>query len=413
MANPTDTLPLIVALLLMLAFARMLGEVFEHYHQPSMVGEIIAGIILGPSLLGWIGYTPDIRAISDLAVLMLMIYAGLEIKVDDIRESVRGRKLWIAILGFCVPFASGMLLGHLFGLSGLLSIFLGLCISITALPVSVRILIDLGRLNSDLGRSILSAAIFNDVLALLVLGVILNFNSITADSSIAEIMSDIGLTTLRLLIFLAVLVLTYRLLTYLKRRFSETSEFVSRCLDFLKGRESTFAVVMIFVLIFASLAELGGLHFIVGAFFGAILIPQEFISRKRMDGVISTTSTITMGFLAPIFFAGIGLEFNFSAIDDLWLMAAVLAVSFGSKILGGYAGGRIAGYSPAKSSTLGVGLNARGIIELVIANIALSNGLIDISMFSILVLMGLVTTLATPMLLGRGFRRLDRRGEVC
>ncbi len=413
MSNPIDHMPLIVALLLMLAFARMLGEVFERFRQPSMVGEIIAGIILGPSLLGWVGYTPDIRAISDLAVLMLMIYAGLEIKIDDIRESVRGRKMWIAILGFCIPFVSGILLGQAFGLSSLLAIFLGLCISITALPVSVRILIDLGKLNSTVGQHILSAAVFNDVLALLVLGVVLNLNTIDTGSSVAQVLADVGLTVLKLLAFLGVLILTYKALSYLRRRFSETAQTVARWLDFLRGRESTFAVVMIFVLIFASLAELGGLHFIVGAFFGAILIPQELISRERMTGVVSTTSTITMGFLAPIFFAGIGVEFNLFAIEDLWLMAAIVGVSFGSKILGGYVAGRIAGYSPAKSTTIGIGLNARGIIELVIANIALSNGFIDIALFSILVLMGLVTTLATPLLLGHGFRRLERRGEQC
>ncbi|MDR2885167.1 MAG: cation:proton antiporter [Rikenellaceae bacterium] len=395
----------------MLALARMLGEVFERFRQPSMVGEIIAGIILGPTLLGWVGYTSDIRAISDLAVLMLIIHAGLEIKVDDIREAVSGKKLWIAIFGFCIPFASGLLLGWLWGFDSLISIFLGLCISITALPVSVRILIDLGKLNSEVGRNILSAAIFNDVAALLVLGVVLNFNDTTGEATIGMMMGQIGLTLLKILVFLAILLVTYRLFTYLTHRFINRRYLVSRYFDFLRGKESTFAVVMIFILLFASLAELIGLHFIIGAFFGAILVPQELISNERMQGVISSTSTITMGFLAPIFFAGIGLEFNLLAITDFWLMGAVLLVSFVSKIAGGYASGRIAGYSSAKSATLGIGLNARGIIELVIANIALSNGLIDISFFSILVLMGLVTTLVTPVLLNQGFKMLDRRGE--
>lgn len=397
----------------MLAFARMLGEVFERFHQPSMVGEIIAGVILGPSLLGWVSYTPDIRAISDLAVLILIIHAGLEIKAEDIRESVRGKKAWIAILGFFIPFVSGIVLGRLFGLDNLISTFLGLCISITALPVSVRILMDLGRMNSEVGRHILSAAIFNDVVALLILGVLLNLNNIPDDYKFGALMLDIGITVLKLLVFLAILLATYKLVSYLTKRFVNWRYVVSHYLDFLKGKESAFAVVMIFVLIFASLAELVGLHFIVGAFFGAVLIPQELVSDKSMNSVITSTSAITMGFLAPIFFAGIGLEFKLSAITNFWLMLCVLAVSFASKIFGGYVSGRIAGYSAVKSTTLGIGLNARGIIELVIANIALSNGLIDISFFSILVLMGLLTTLATPILLGHGFKVLDKRGEVC
>jgi Kef-type K+ transport system membrane component KefB len=406
-------MPLIVSLLLMLALARMLGELFERFGQPSMVGEIIAGVILGPTLLGWVGYTSDIRAISDLAVLLLIIHAGLEIKIDDIAEAVSGKKLWIAILGFCIPFAMGISLGWLWGFDSLIAIFLGLCISITALPVSVRILIDLGRLNSDVGRNILSAAVFNDIAAMLVLGVVLNFSGTGSNMTIWAMMGQIGLTLLKILFFLAVLLLTYKLLGYLKRRFINRTYIIWRYFDFLKGRESMFAVVMIFILIFASLAELIGLHFIIGAFFGAILIPQEMISEERMKGVVSSTSTITMGFLAPIFFAGIGVEFNLLAITDFWLMAAVLVISIVSKIAGGYASGRIAGYSQTKSFTLGVGLNARGIIELVIANIALSNGLIDIQFFSILVLMGLITTLITPFMLSRGFKVLDRRGEAC
>jgi Kef-type K+ transport system membrane component KefB len=406
-------LPLIVSLLLMLALARMLGELFERFGQPSMAGEIIAGVILGPTVLGWIEYTSDIRAISDLAVLLLIIHAGLEIKIDDVARAVSGKKLWIAVLGFVLPFVMGVTLGWLWGFDSLVSIFLGLCISITALPVSARVLIDLGRLNSDVGSSIISAAIFNDVAAMLVLGVVLNFSGTGNDVTFWPLMAQIGLTLLKILFFLAVLLLTYKLLGYLKRRFMDRKYVILRYFDFLKGRESIFAMVMIFILLFASLAELIGLHFVIGTFFGAILIPQEMISRERMNGVISSTSTITMGFLAPIFFAGIGVEFDLLAIDNLWLMAAVLVISVVSKVAGGYTSGRIVGYSQLKSFTLGIGLNSRGIIELVIANIALSNGLIDMEVFSILVLMGLITTLITPMLLGRGFKLLDRRGENC
>ncbi len=407
-----DHLPLIVSLLLMLALARMLGEIFERIHQPAMVGEILAGIILGPTLLGWISYTSDINAISDLAILLLIIAAGLEIKIEDVIDSVRGKKIWIALFGFFIPFISGIALGELFGFDHTISVFLGLCISITALPVSVRILMDLGRLKTDVGNHILSAAVFNDVLALLVLGILLNLspNSYTHWSDLAI---KLGFTLLKLVAFIAILLLVYKLLDYLTKRFSTKEHQLSHYIGFLKGKESDFALVMIFVLVFASLAELIGLHFVVGAFFGAILLPQPLISDERMFGVIKTTNTVTMGFLAPIFFAAIGLEFNFFSISSFGLLMAVLVVSFASKIFAGYVSGRIAGYSPRKAATIGIGLNARGIIELVIAKIALANGLIDLSFFSILVIMGIVTTLVTPSLLGHGFKRLEQAGEKC
>jgi Kef-type K+ transport system membrane component KefB len=110
-----------------------------------------------------------------------------------------------------------------------------------------------------------------------------------------------------------------------------------------------------------------------------------------------------MGFLAPIFFATMGISFNITSLDNVVLLSVVILASFFSKIFGGYLGGKIAGFSNEKSLTLGLGLNARGIMELVIANIALVKGFIDISMFSILVMMALLTTILTPILLKEGF----------
>ena len=123
---------------------------------------------------------------------------------------------------------------------------------------------------------------------------------------------------------------------------------------------------------------------------------------------INTTNGMAMGFLAPIFFAGIGLEFKFSAIENFGLLAAIIGVSFGSKIIGGYVGGRFARLNHLNSITLGLGLNARGIMELVIANIAYREGMINVEIFSMLVIMGLLTTLSTPFLLKRAFNRLDK-----
>ena len=114
-----------------------------------------------------------------------------------------------------------------------------------------------------------------------------------------------------------------------------------------------------------------------------------------------------MGFLAPIFFATMGISFNFQSMTDWGLLSVVLAASFFSKIFGGYLGGRLAGFDRNKSVTLGLGLNARGIMELVIANIALAKGFIDVSVFSILVLMALLTTIITPFLLNEGFMLID------
>ncbi len=402
-----QTMPFVVELLLLLLLARMFGEIMERFNQPAMIGEVLAGIIIGPSLLGFAEINTNLKVISDLGVFLLVILAGFEIDIEELRKSIKGRNSWIAILGFVIPMLSGFLIGIVFNLDIMLSVFLALCISITALPVSIRILMDLGKLNSDIGQKIISAAIFNDVLALLILGVILDFKESSTD--IKHLTFTILLSVAKVLMFMILMVVAYRLFHMAKSKVNFLNNKFEVFLNYLKGKESLFAMIMVFVLIFASLSELVGLHFVIGAFFGAILLPREMLGIDNFETVQKNTSSITMGFLAPIFFATMGVEFNLLSINNIYLLIVVIVASFISKILGGYLGGRLAKLSDIKSLTLGVGLNARGIMELVIANIALQNGFIDISLFSILVLMGIITTVVTPLLLKRAFTVIDRK----
>jgi Kef-type K+ transport system membrane component KefB len=401
----SHSMPFVVELLLLLLVARMFGEIMERMHQPAMIGEVIAGFILGPSLLGFAIFTNELKVISDLGVFLLVILAGFEIDIDELGKSIRGRNAWIALLGFIIPMLSGLLIGLIFKLPIPLTIFLALCISITALPVSIRILMDLGKLKSDIGQKIISAAIFNDVISLLVLGVILDFKD--GVSNYSELSYKILFTIAKVLGFMIIMVVSYRLFHKAKEKVSFLNNQFENFLSFLKGKESLFAVVMVFVLIFASLSELVGLHFVIGAFFGAILLPREMIGLDNFQKVQQNTSSITMGFLAPIFFTTMGVQFNLLSINNLYLLFIVIFASFASKIFGGYLGGRLALMPKQESFALGIGLNARGIMELVIANIALQNGFIDISLFSILVIMGIITTVVTPFLLKRSFRLID------
>jgi Kef-type K+ transport system membrane component KefB len=385
----------------------LMGELAERLRQPSMIGEVIAGVILGPSILNIISGPGEIKVIAELGVFMLIVLAGMEIEVEEIRNSIRGRNIWIALLGFVIPMISGIAIGLIFNFSNTFTIFLGLCIAITALPVSIRILMDLGKLKTSVGQRIISAAIFNDILALLILGIILDFNDET--KNIRDLTFSILFTAMKVGIFTLVLVTAYRFFKLAKRKVNVINPRVNKFLLYLRGKESLFALVILFVLIFSSIAELLGLHFVVGAFFGAILIPRSMFANRDFEKVQRSISGITMGFLAPIFFATMGIAFNFSALNDGLLLTVVLFASFFSKIFGGYLGGRLAGFNNAKSLTLGLGLNARGIMELVIANIALAKGFIDVPIFSILVLMALLTTILTPFLLNAGFRLIDKQ----
>jgi Kef-type K+ transport system membrane component KefB len=399
-------LPFIVNLLILLLVAKFLGELAERFKQPSMIGEVIAGVILGPSILHIIPDVGEIKVIAELGVFMLIVLAGMEIEVEEIRNSIRGKNIWIALLGFIVPMASGIGIGLIFQFSYTFTIFLGLSIAITALPVSIRILMDLGRLNTDVGQRIISAAIFNDIVALLILGIILDFNDAT--KNLGDLTISILWTTLKVGVFTAILMVAYHFFKLAKRKVSVVNPRMNKFTRYLRGKESIFALVILFVLIFSSIAELLGLHFVVGAFFGAILIPRSMFTNRDFERVQRSISGITMGFLAPIFFATMGISFNFGSLNNGMLVLTVLFASFFSKIFGGYLGGRFAGFNQAKSVTLGLGLNARGIMELVIANIALAKGFIDVPVFSILVLMALLTTILTPFLLKAGFDLIDK-----
>lgn len=405
MNQPYFELPFFTNLLILLVVARIFGEIFERFKQPAMIGEIIAGIMLGPSLLNLIHRTEEIKVISELGIFLLVILAGLEINIDDIIKSLRGRNIIISLLAFFIPTLGGIAVGYFFEQDIMATVFIGLCVAITALPVSIRILMDLGKINSQVGQKIISVAIFDDVLALSILGVLLNIKD--TDMSPASVMQAGALSFFKLILFIFLLSMAYFIIRRLLRKGNYIEESLEKVVALLKGKEPLFAMFFAFVLLFSTVTENLGLHFIVGAFFAAMLISESLIGKENLKSIETTTRSMAMGFLAPIFFAGIGLEFNISSISNVALLLAVLLVSYSSKIVGGFLGGTLAGLGSRVSFTLGLGLNARGIMEIVIANIAYRNGLISTEIFSILVIMGVITTLTTPLLLKKAFGKIN------
>jgi len=397
MNNPSLELSLFTNLLLLLVFSRIFGEIIERFNQPAMIGEIIAGIILGPSILNIIHITEEIRIISELGIFFFVILAGVEINIDEILNSLSGKNIIMPVISFIIPFVCGFGVGILFNLDITASFFLGLCISITALPVSVRILMDLGKLNTELGQKIISVAIFNDVLALMFFGMF--WNNKNAALTIESFLKVVFLSFLKLFAFIFILTIAYILVKKMVQKGNYIKVYLDKIVSILKIKEPLFTLFFIFILVFSTISENLGFHFIVGSFFASMLISESLIGKENLHIIQSSTSNIAMGLLAPIFFASIGLETNLFSLTNLSLVLVVLLIAFISKIISGYFAGRMTGLNPTTSLTLGVGLNARGIMELIIANIAFINNFINIEIFSILVLMGLVTTMLTPIFL--------------
>jgi Kef-type K+ transport system membrane component KefB len=389
--------PLLTSLLLLIVSARLIGGLFAKYKQPAIVGEMLAGVLLGPAVFDVVQATKPLQGIADLAVFLVVLSAGLEMNFKDVIKAMTGKGLVVAALGFFIPFGCGIALGFAFQLDVMRTVFLGLCISITALPVAVRILDSFKMLNTDIARYTIATAIINDVVALLMLGVILN---LPKDGNAAGVAWEALLTGGKLVLFASLVWGFSSLLSWAERKGIAVHRIPERAVE-LFGAEALFGILVLFTLMFASVSEMLGFHFVIGAFFGALLINKDLFLASRYSELEKTLASITGGFLAPVFFAYLGLEFNLLEMKSPWFVVAVLAVSILTKILAGWLGGRLIRLSNTDSLGIGIILNGRGVMELVIASIAFDHGLIGEGLFSTLILMGVVTTMITPVLFRR------------
>jgi len=397
-------------LLILLVVTRTFGEIAERLGQPGLVGELIAGIVLGtiaaqqtdllPEIAG-LADNPVFDAVTDLGMFFIMLYAGVELQPGRLVAQAKGA-ISVAIGGMILPLCLGLLLAWYWFPSseGLFaqSIFLGTALAITAVPATVRILIDLGRLDTPSGQIIVSAAVFDDILSL----VLLAWLTALMESAPGEVFE-----------FWPILikVLAFFIITTVIGVF--VFPFGGRFLIRFREREFEFSALLVGAFAFSVLAELLELHFIVGAFMAGLFFGRKTISEAAFEDVRNKTSAMTFGFLAPIFFASVGLNLNFSALLETPMFVLMLLVAaFTGKFLGAGLAARLAGLSNHDAAAVGVGMSARGAVELVIADIALEAGLFDINpgdtesavishLFSAVILMAVVTTLLTPILLKR------------
>lgn len=387
-------MPLLTSLLILIVFARLMGQIFRRMKQPAIIGEMIAGVILGPSCLALIAPNAALSGISEFAVFLIVLSAGLEMDFKEVINAMRGKGAVIAILGFIIPLTGGILVGAAFSLDVTRTVFLGLCVSITALPVTVSILQSFKLLDSEIARYSVATAIFNDVAALLALGVILN---LPAQKSLQAVAISIVQASGKLVLLCLMIVGVSMLIEKVIDKGINIEQLSEKLVDLI-GTEALFGLMLLLVLVFGSVSAALGFHFIIGAFFGALLIDRKFFSTTRYHELEHTLGSITGGFLAPVFFASLGLAFKIQIIESFWFVAVVLIVSITTKVFAGWLGGRLIGLP--KSHALGIGfiLNGRGVMELVIASIAYERGFIGQDLFSVLVLMGVITTMITPYL---------------
>ncbi|MEH2059294.1 MAG: cation:proton antiporter [Nostoc sp.] len=400
-----DLLLVLVQLSLLLLVARGLGELMRRINLPPVVGELLAGVLLGPSLFGLI--LPDLQGlifpksqeqsdllsvISWLGVLFLLIVTGLE---TDLKLILRKGKtaLLISLGGIIVPFITGFGLGWLLPDSFLanpdkrlvFSLFIATAMSISAVPVIAKVLMDLNLIRRDIGQVTLAAGMTDDTIGWILLSVVSGLAS-SGKFDFGTIFHSVSAAIL----FLAIAFTIGRTIVDQILRWVD---------DYVGGISASISVVLILSLSAAALTHALGLEAALGAFVLGILAGQ---SRRFSNEAGHLLEVFTAAFLAPIFFASAGLKVNLVTLlvpQTLLFGLIVLAVACVGKFIGAYIGSRVGGLSHWEGLAMGSGMNARGAMEIVVATIGLSLGVLNPQMYSIIVMVAIVTSLMAPPLL--------------
>jgi Kef-type K+ transport system membrane component KefB len=397
-----DVVNLFLQLAAMLLLARIFAEIAQKFKQPAVVGELLAGILLGPTILGT--FIPDFHeylfmsnpsanlaldGFVQIAVVLLLFIAGLEVELHLVWSQGKSA-ISISLLGLIVPFLLGFIFPYyfssFFGLADgdrlLFSLFMGTAMSITALPVVVRILMDLNLFKTKMGMLIVASAMVNDIIGWLIFSVILSFMGKGSNLSLVQ---TIGVT----------LLFTFFMLTLGKLIINRVLPWINKKLAWPGG---VLSLSMAFCFLAAAFTEWLGIHAIFGAFLlGVALGDSEHMSERAKEIVHQFINNI----FAPLFFVSIGLKINFFTNFELLLTLAVLAISFVGKIVGSGYGAYRGGFNVKESLAVGFGMNARGAMEIILGLIALENGLIDEKLFVALVIMAIITSMTSgPLMKG-------------
>ncbi|MDE0151882.1 MAG: cation:proton antiporter [Bdellovibrionales bacterium] len=396
----------ITHLLLLLAGARLFGRFFKAIGFSTIMGEILAGLLLGPTIFNAVMPSKELNGIIDLGIFLMIFAAGLEMDLQDIFGAIRKKALLCSLSGFIFSFLAGLGIGHFWGLPFLSSTILGLCFSITALPIVIRFMNNYNLIDTKMGHAIMGASVILDVFALLFLGVILNVQHIQHPLVFFKIISS---KMAGMVLFFIIVMLVNKFLRSELLSTPQSKNIILKLVSYL-GEEAIFGAGVVFVLLFSTATEALGFHFIIGAFFGGLLLNKDIIGVGAFDSMTKTLNSITDQFLTPIFFASIGLYFSIEAFDQPALLLSVMGVAYLSKIVGSGIGAKWVGFNTRESSRIGIALNSRGTLDLIVAEIAFSKGYVDSKIFSILICTSLASLIINPMLYRQTIKKGDDSG---
>lgn len=395
-----SVLPLLLALALVIGVAKLGGWFLNRLGQPPVLGELLVGLLLGPSVLNLFALpyfaqehtVETLREFGELGVLFLMFAAGLEIQLADLARTGKPA-LYTGVLGVIVPILFSLGVVPLFGYTLTQAAFIGIILAATSVSISAQTLMELGFLRSREGLILLGAAVVDDVLAVAVLSA---FVALVTSGS-AAIAGAIWVVV-RMLLFLASAFWVSRWL--LPRLASRVASFpVSEAL-------MSLAVVSLMLIAWAS-ETVGGVAAITGAFIAGLAFSNSGEKARIDEGI----HTLNYAFFVPLFMVSIGLTADARALSagDLGFTLVLCVVAVLSKLVGAGAGARAGGASWREALRIGGGMVSRGEVGLIVAGVGVSNGIIQADIFTVAVIVVIVTTLLTPPLLRWTFERKEKR----
>ncbi|MDB5988450.1 MAG: cation:proton antiporter [Nevskia sp.] len=382
-ADATHNVELLFGLFLIFAAAKLSAEIFERLKQPAVVGEILAGVLIGPHCLGWVTSTEASHLLSELGVVFLMFNVGLETKPAQIL-GVGSTATVVAVLGVVLPLAGGYALMRTppfsSGVSNIEALFVGTAMVATSVGITARALASLGHLGSQSARIILGAAVIDDVLGLLVLA------AVSSAAQGAVNVTELGLTALLSIAFIAFMAL------FAAPALTRAAPHAVR----LRVGNAEFAVAVALCFGAAAAAVKIGVAAIIGAFLAGMALAEAAEKRHDLHAQVKGATEL----LVPFFLVNIGLQLDLSLFGDastLWLSAALIAVAVVTKLVGCGIGALKLGRRAALQ--VGVGMIPRGEVGIVVAQIGLALGVIDSRLFGAVLIMACATTIIAPPLL--------------
>lgn len=419
-------LQLLLLLSIIIFAAKAAGALSVRWGQPAVFGEILAGLLLGPTVIDLLHLWPfagasdtlehTIKDLSEIGVILLMFVAGLETDLEGMKRVGRVA-FWAAAGGVVLPMFGGAFAARYFGFGWREAIFIGTVMTATSVSISAQTLMELKQLRSKEGSTILGAAVIDDVMGIIVLSFVIAFSAVgaadAAETALPTLISNSlfgGNKVVEIVLVFVLMAAFFAASIWFGHRYFD------RLLHFANGvpaSQALLAATVGLALIYALLAQyVGQVAAITGSYIAGVLFAQTSFKRQIDEGIHPLTYSI----LVPVFFISIGLEANGRALlgssSQLWLMAVILFVAIVGKVIGCSIPALLCGFNRQESLRVGVGMISRGEVGLIVAGVGLASNIINQQIFSIMVIMVLVTTMVTPLLLRLVFPRCDQETGV-